>query len=388
MAGYVFLSNSSKPTKSELLSRDKVWFTNVSKPCLEIALEMGYKVYFGVNRTNPENLECDLPINLYDSHTYRSLTDLKSNTIAFNNLFRLVKKNNIEVIHCNTPIGGMIGRLVGKLLNVKKIIYTAHGFHFYKGAPLINNTVLKWAELLMARWTDVIITMNKEDYMAAKKFKLRNNGNVYYIPGVGIDVNYYKNTKIDVEKKRSELGLDKNDFVLITVGDLVANKNMDNLIKVISLLKQNNFKLLICGSGPEKSKLLKMTDELKITDQIKFLGFRSDVNELYKASDAFISISKREGLPRVIMEAMASGLPCIVSNIRGNVDLVDNYKGGYVCDSDNLNSYTNAIYNLYSEKMLQKKFSEYNEKKILNYDVSIIKEKLRNIYEIELFERG
>ncbi|EPH12733.1 glycosyltransferase family 4 protein [Facklamia hominis] len=384
MAGYVFLSNSSKPTKSELLSRDKVRFTNVSKPCLEIALEMGYKVYFGVNRTNPENLECDLPINLYDSHTYRSLTDLKSNTIAFNNLFRLVKKNNIEVIHCNTPIGGMIGRLVGKLLNVKKIIYTAHGFHFYKGAPLINNTVLKWAELLMARWTDVIITMNKEDYMAAKKFKLRNNGNVYYIPGVGIDVNYYKNTKIDVEKKRSELGLDKNDFVFITVGDLVKNKNLKVMLEALYICKKPEIKLIICGKGPEFQALNELKEKYELINQVKFLGYRDDIVDLLKISDAFILTSKREGLSRVIMEAMASGLPCIVSRIRGNVDLITDNKGGILCNPESSKEFANAMSFFINNPITIDYFVHYNFNKIYSYDINSIYTKIKDIYKEEL----
>ena len=173
MPGYVFLSNSNKPNKAEEYSRQPVILSNVSRPYLEKALDMGYEVWFGTNRDKPENLECELPIHMYDSHTYRSIFNLKDNIIAYKNLMKILKNNDIKVIHCNTPIGGMIGRICGKKAKVKHIIYTAHGFHFYKGAPLLNRTIFKWAESLMAHWTDAIITMNEEDYQAAQKFKLK-----------------------------------------------------------------------------------------------------------------------------------------------------------------------------------------------------------------------
>jgi len=171
MSGYGFLSNSTKPSELDQKSRKPVGLTNVSRPCLQTALDMGYEVYFGTNRENPEGLECELSVNLYDSHTYRSVTAFRDNRIAYKNLCNIVKNGNVSVIHCNTPVGGLIGRLVGKRYHVAKVIYTVHGFHFYKGAPIFNCTLLKWAEKIMAHWTDAIITMNEEDYEAAQKFR-------------------------------------------------------------------------------------------------------------------------------------------------------------------------------------------------------------------------
>ena len=197
MAGYVFISNGNKPNTKEANNRETVKLSNVSQPWLKAALELGYDVWFGINRNNPETIDCILPVHLYDAHTYRSLFNMKDNLVAYKNLMKILNNESIEVIHCNTPIGGMIGRICGKRGKVKKIIYTAHGFHFYKGAPIINNTILKWAEMVMARWTDVIITMNKEDFYAANKFKLKQGGKVYYIPGVGIDTEEFKNIQAD-----------------------------------------------------------------------------------------------------------------------------------------------------------------------------------------------
>ena len=178
MKGYVFLANSTKPTSEKSKSRDGVKLSNVNRPCLQAALDMGYDVYLGVNRENPEELACELPVKLYDSHTYRSLTAWRDNLLAYRNLCKVMEEGEIRVIHCNTPIGGMVGRLCGRKYKADKVIYTAHGFHFYQGAPLFHRTVLKWAERVMAHYTDAIITMNQEDYEAAKKFKLKKGGKV------------------------------------------------------------------------------------------------------------------------------------------------------------------------------------------------------------------
>lgn len=106
MKGYVFLANSSKPGIEQLNSRESVIPGNVSRPYLLAALHHGYEVVLGVNRNNPAELQSDLPIKMYDQHTYRSMTAIKDNLIAIRNLDLLLKKNNVEVIHCNTPVGG------------------------------------------------------------------------------------------------------------------------------------------------------------------------------------------------------------------------------------------------------------------------------------------
>ncbi|MDK6805094.1 glycosyltransferase family 4 protein [Aerococcus sp. UMB7834] len=384
MSSYVFIGNSTKPNQEQLNDRSLVKFPNVSKPCLESALSLGYDVWVGINRNNPEELKAELPVHLYDSHTYRSLTDFKENWIAFKNLNTLIKKENIEVIHCNTPIGGIIGRFAGKFNGVNKIIYTAHGFHFYKGAPLFNNTVLKWAEKLMARWTDVIITMNQEDYEAAQKFKLRNNGKVYYVPGVGIDTEYFANTEVNKNEKRASLGLNDSDFVLISAGDLVERKNYKVAFEAIAKTNNKNIKYLICGTGEQETELKEVTKKLQIDNQVKFLGFQTDLNELMKISDAFLFTTKQEGLPRSLMEAMASGLPCIVSEIRGNVDLMSEGKGGLLCKSDDIEAFKEAINILVNNSSLRIQMSDYNKKAIKKFNVENVKNKINKIYENEL----
>lgn len=380
MSGYVFLSNSTKPSNEEQNSREKIQLTNVSRPCLQTALDMGYEVFFGVNRADPETLSCELPVKLYDSHTYRSITAIKDNIIAYKNLAKIVKNNNIEVIHCNTPVGGMIGRLVGRRYHVKKVIYTAHGFHFYKGAPIVNRTLFKWAEQIMAHWTDVIITMNKEDYESSLKLRLKKGGKRYKVHGVGITISDYENTVVDRDKKRKELGLSSEDIVCIAAGDLVERKNYKTTIEAIAATGHKNLKYLICGTGPKLKQLRELIKELEIEKQVLLLGFRKDVIELLKSSDIFLFSSLQEGLPRSLMEAMACGLPCVVSEIRGNVDLIVNGKGGFLCNPISTEEYVHALNKLLKSKELRNQMGVQNLKEIKKYDISIVENEIEKIY--------
>lgn len=380
MSGYVFLSNSNKPNEEEQYSRDPVTLTNVSRPCLEKALDMGYEVWFGTNRDKPENLECELPIHMYDSHTYRSIFNLKDNIIAYKNLMKILKNNDIEVIHCNTPIGGMIGRICGKKARIKHIIYTAHGFHFYKGAPFINNTLFKWIEQIMALCTDVIITINQEDYEAAQKFKLKTGGKIFYVPGVGINLDEYKKTNINIKIKKHEMGLDSTEHVLISVGRLDKNKNNSTLIKALKKIKDSKVHLLICGEGKEKKKLQKLAGKLNLEKQVHFLGSRSDMKELYQISDIFVMASHREGLSRAVMEAMASGLPCVISDIRGNRDLIIEGKGGYLVKKNNVDEYAKRINELIQDRELRIQMEKENIERIKAFSAEKVKKRIKDIY--------
>ena len=380
MAGYVFVSNTTKPNKEKYESRDMITLTNFSKPSLKVALEMGYDVIYGAQRAKPEELECELPVKLYDAHTYRSITAFKDNKIAYDNLNKVIRENNVEVIHCNTPVGGMIGRLCGKKNKVKKVIYTAHGFHFYKGAPLFNRTVLKWAELLMARWTDAIITINREDYAYAQKMKLRKGGKVYFVHGVGITLKDFEGLSHLRQQKREEMGVKEDDIVLISMGDLVPRKNYGAAIRAIAKANDPRLQYMICGKGPELENLQNLSKELGIENQIHFLGFRTDVKELLTGADMFLFTTRQEGLPRSMMEAMASGLPCVASAIRGNVDLIENGVNGFTCPTDDVDGYATAIEKIASDATLREKMRINNLEKIKQYDTTVVEQEIRAIY--------
>lgn len=382
---YLFISNDSKGTKELYESKENINVNSMRTCCLDAISNFNYDIYMGVNKKYASEIKVNYKknIKLYDAHIYRSVFDFKENFAAFKNLNNLLKNEKIDVIHCNTPIGGFLGRICGHKNKVDKIIYTVHGFHFYKGNNKIKNFIFKNIEKFLAHWTDAIITINKEDFETAQKFKLRNNGKVYFTHGVGIDLDQYKDIKVNINKKKEDLGLDKNDIILISIGDVNKNKNISLLIDIIANCNNKKIKCLVCGKGPEIEQLKIKAKKLNIEDQIIFLGFRSDIKELLKISDIYISTSKREGLPRALMEAMASGLPCIVSKIRGNIDLIENGKGGYCCN--NISEYTESIYNIIEKKEVTKKMINYNLNIIKEYDIKKVVKEIQKIYkEIEL----
>lgn len=316
---------------------------------------------------------CNVPI----SRSPFSLSNIES----FKKLCRIVKDNNVEYIHCNTPVGGLLGRLAGKKCKVKKIIYQAHGFHFYKGSPKKNWLIYYPIERWLAHYTDILITINSEDYELSKtKFKLHNGGKVYYIPGVGIDLTQYELPDNVRKIKRTELGLKGTDIALISAGELNENKNNKIIIQALSELKNNNIHYIICGVGPKYSELKKIVSDNNLDDFVHFLGYRNDIKELYKACDIFVMPSFREGLSRSMMEAMACGLPCIASKIRGNVDLIKNGNGGYLLSPEDVNGFAQSIMALSNNELLRKQMGGYNLDVIKKYDIEVVKKEIEEIY--------
>ena len=304
-----------------------------------------------------------------------------SNVKAYRDLVALIQREKIDYIHCNTPTGGVLGRIAGKKCKVKKTIYQAHGFHFYKGAPLKNWLLYYPVEKFLARYTDVLITINQEDFAFAKrKLKLRNGGKVYYVPGVGIDTTQYEIDECARVKKRRELGLGDGDIALISMGDLIRRKNYGTAIRAVA--KANNPKLqyYICGEGLEEANLRALVYDLGMNEQIHFLGFRADINDLLAAADIFLFTSKQEGLPRSTMEAMASGLPCVVSKIRGNTDLIVENKGGFLCDPTDANAFAERIDILCRNNYLCQAMGEHNKIEVKEFDISVVKKALKRIY--------
>ena len=357
---------------------------NFSYSSMLAARELNIEFHIAGNWTgydNPKDKEADeikYGIKIHQIDFIRQPYDLR-NIKAYNQVVELIKKEKYDVIHCNTPIGGVVGRLAGKRSGVKKVIYQAHGFHFYKGAPIFNWLVYYPIERWLARYTDALITINTEDYNRAQHFKLRSNGKKYYVPGVGIDLNKFDNP-IDRNIKRRELGVSESDTVLISIGDLNKNKNHKVVISAMHELNNPDIYYILCGEGKERPKLERLTQKYNLSNNVKFLGYRKDISELLQASDIYLMPSFREGLSRSLMEAMACGLPCIVSNIRGNVDLILNDLGGYLVKPNDKKGFSKAVSLLRNNKMKILNMSKENKKKINEYSIEKIQNDIKDIY--------
>lgn len=378
--GFLFIANGRVVPRKQELSLEPVKTGSFEAPAMYAANYLGLKLYMGINRDYADQLKAvDYPITFYNQHIYRNIFGFKDIYVGYKNLCRFLESHpDIEIIHCNTPIGGVLGRICGKKYN-KKVIYTAHGFHFFKGAPLANRTIFKWIEKYMAHYSDAIITINQEDYNAAQSFHLKRGGKVFYVPGVGVDTKLYDSIVVDKNQKKQEIGLPVSSKIGIIVGDLNDNKNVETIIKALPATPKE-FHIIICGFGPNELSLKELAANLKVSERTHFLGFRKDVKELYAISDMFLFASKREGLPRSTMEAMCMELPCIVSKIRGNVDLIDEGLGGFLCTPLDYNAYAQAINKVLSDEKSAKQFGKYNKTKVEQFSIDVVRNKMVDVF--------
>jgi len=301
-----------------------------------------------------------------------------NNLIAYMKIKKLIKLHNYDVVHTHTPIASVIVRMACRKLKNVKVIYTAHGFHFYKGAPLINWLLFYPIERYLSKYTDVLITINKEDYDRAKKsFKAKKKE---YVPGVGINIDEIEKISVNRNDKRRELGIEDDAIILISVGELNKNKNHETIIKAIANIKEPKIYYIICGEGPLEKYLNRLIKKLNLENKVIMLGYRSDVIEFLKISDIFIHPSFREGLPVALMEAMACGLPIICSNIRGNCDLITHENGGLLANPYDVNSFVFCIKKLLINVELREKFGLLNKENIKKYESQIIFNLINKIY--------
>ncbi len=351
-------------------------------PNIALLLQMGYQVDVACNFKEGNTCSDEevkrlirklkkMKVRYFQVDFARDVTKLSQNGKAFRQVKRLLQKNDYTFLHCHTPIGGVVGRIAGKLTGTR-VIYTAHGFHFYKGAPLLNWLLYFPVEWLCAHWTDVLITINKEDYRFARKWMKAKT--VKYIPGVGIDVSRFQGCAVDRAAKREEIGVPEDAVMLFSVGELNENKNHESVIRA---LRGMDVYYVIAGRGDKEAELKRLAESLGMEERVKLLGFRTDVGELDKAADAFVFPSYREGLSVSLMEAMASGLPCAVSRIRGNTDLIDE-KGGELFDPHDVAQVRAAVRSLL--KRDKEAMGAYNARKIRSFGVQEVLRRLKKIY--------
>jgi len=253
-------------------------------------------------------------------------------------------------------------------------LYMVHGFHFYKGASLINWMLYYPIEWMMAPKADCMCTVHKEDYHRAQKLKVAE---VRYIHGVGIDVSRLsENRETDIRK---ELDLDKDVFIVLSVGELNKNKNQQVIMRAIARLKDKNIHYLLCGKGAKRKALEKLSKKLKIDDQVHFLGYRKDVVDICSQADVFAMPSKREGLPVASLEAMYCGLPLVTSNIRGLSDITADGVTGYTFKPDDINGFAEGIRRIKSDSVLRMKMKERNRLRTAHYQLENTEKEIMEI---------
>lgn len=360
-------------------------------PYLEMFHQMGWETSVAARNDyeNPE--DCVIPYCdvFYNIPFERSPFHIK-NIQAYQKIKTILDQNTYSIIHCHTPVGAALTRLAAKdsRKNGTKIFYTAHGFHFYKGAPFLNWLIYYPVEYMLASFTDVLITINQEDYRRAQHFKAKK---VYYIPGVGIDTGKFCRSQQAIPEKRKELGFEPDDFIILSVGELIYRKNHQAVLKALSMLRHHpefsRIHYILCGSGKLEFKLKRLSHSLKIADHVHFLGYQNDMAGIYQCCDLFVFMSFQEGLPVALMEAMGCGLPVICSKIRGNIDLVQNNVNGMLIENK-IPQIAFGIKELLTNKEKRTAMGIAGQMRIQKLDQSKICRLMRNLYLKEVKREG
>lgn len=357
-------------------------------PNIEILKKLGYEVHVACNFINGNTCDdkaidklkeklCKLNVKYHQVDFNRSPFSTQT-VVALNQIKALFKEYEYSVIHTQSPLASVITRLIARKYKGTKVIYTAHGFHFFKGGSKLSWLFYYPLEKLCSCFTDVLITINNEDYNLAKnKMKAKE---VIYLPGIGIDTEKFSSVNIDILEKRKEFGFNADDIVLLSVGELNANKNHQVIIKALGRIKCDRVQYVIVGKGEEKDNLLRLSKENGLENRVKLLGFREDVNELLSMSDIFCFPSRREGLGLAAIEAMSSKLPIVTSNVGGIKDYSLNGVTGFSCNPLDDVDFAKKIKLLLDDLKLREKMGEYNQALAKKFDVKMVNEIMIDVY--------
>ncbi|SFA76676.1 Glycosyltransferase involved in cell wall bisynthesis [Acetitomaculum ruminis DSM 5522] len=312
----------------------------------------------------------------------KSPTSFFSNIKATIQIRNIIEKNDIELLHCHNPMGGVCARIASILAKrTPYVIYTAHGFHFYNRAPLINWLLFYPVEKFLARFTDQIITINREDYEIAKAFKKKSNGNAANIHSVGVDANRFRPHKETGDVVRKELNIPENAFHMINAAELNDNKNQIIVIDALARLNNENVYFSICGKGENKEKLEKYIEKKGLSNNVRLLGYRNDMERVLQSGDCFVFPSKREGLGVAAVEALLCGLPLIVSDNRGTKEYAVHRVNSYVCNVKDVNSFVKAIKLFEQNREKLKEMSENCRNSARYFKVDEVEKTMKKVYE-------
>lgn len=354
-------------------------FCKFNRPFMRWFKEQGWQVDY-VCACEEEVYDYD---NLYKI-SFSRVPWSRDNITAYRELKKLLDENHYDIIHTHTPMGSVVTRLAARQSRKKgtKVIYTAHGLHFFKGAPMKNWLLYYPMEKLMARYTDCLVLINEEDYRTCinRHFKA---GRIEKINGVGVNLDRFEVLAQEAKNEvRGKLGVGQTDFVMVCVAEFIPRKNQIFLLENAKRLHESipNMRLLMLGKGELLEEYQKKVQDEKMDDYVSFLGYRSDVNEICAASDVLVSSSFQEGLPMNIIEAMAVGIPVICSDIRGQRDLIQDGRNGFLfCLGDN-ETYCKRVEELAQSRQLQLDMQQHNLEDVKKYSLDRAIEKMSEIY--------
>ena len=353
------------------------------KPLVEVLHSHGCEVHVASrnNLAEKNGLKLDFVEKVFDVPFSRSPKS-KDNLKAEKMLKQIINEEKYDVIHCNTPMGGIVTRIAAKQArkNGARLIYTAHGFHFYKGSPKKNWMIYYPIEKYFSRKNDTLITITHEDYRLAKK---KFHCQVEHIHGVGVDEKrYFPVSKEEKLRLRKEMGFDENQKLLLCVGELLPNKNQKMAIHAMREIVKRypDAILFIAGNGPEKENLENEIKQCNLENNVKMLGYCTHLQDYQHIIDVLVACSYREGLPLNIVESMLSGNPVVASINRGHKELIHNSENGYLVSRDNSESMADRVLELFSDEVKAETLSKNAYNFAMDYCFTSVEKELEEIY--------
>lgn len=376
---------------------------------VKLLKQMGCQIHYASNFTNPiyafDKTELEKNgVALHQIDIEKSPAKINKNIKAIKQLIKIIDENDIDIVHCHNPMGGVAARIAARAGKRKpKVIYTAHGFHFYKGAPIMNWLLFYTAERFLARYTDIIVTINREDYIRAKKFRLKKNGEVYLIHSVGVDKEKFAPRPELRETKRAELGIPADAFHIVTAAELNENKNQKVVIEAVAAIvnkyetsagndnkhnanyagKSNrtyNIYYTICGKGPNEDNLRELIKSKGLEDQVQLLGYRTDMDEILQTADVFAFPSIREGLGVAAIEALMCNVPLIAADNRGTREYASDGNNGIVCRYDAVDEFEEAIELLYGNTAYRKRMADRCRESVKKFTIEEVEKTMTKVY--------
>lgn len=347
---------------------------------VKLLREMGCQVHYAANfdysvYSVTDELLKENGIIKHNVAMAKSPFAIKNNYRVYKEIKRLIDKEGIELVHCHTPVGGVIGRMAAASSKRKpKVAYTAHGFHFYKGASPLSWCTYYLIERFLGRKTDAIITINEEDYGYAGKFHLKKGGKAYKIPGVGLNMDRF------CPKAEASTSPSNEGFRLVTVAELNKNKNQQVIIEAIARLGRDDIYYEIYGGGPYEEYLRELIAKFNVEKYVQLKGYTPEPEEVLKEADCFAFPSLREGLGMAALEAMACGLPVIANDNRGTREYMKDGYNGIVCTSNDPNEYAKAIAYLADSKADREMMGRNAVNTAERFDIKHTEETMRLVY--------
>jgi len=354
-------------------------------PFMKLLQRWGYEVHAAASPAEGRKDEVEaIGVHCWDIPFVRSPVSLK-NLTAYRKLKSLLRRERFDLIHVHTPMGAWLGRLAAKRTGQGPVLYTAHGFHFYKGAPWPYWLFYYPAERVAARWTDILIVMNSEDYERAQKIGFKCGKNLFWIHGVGVDLERFSQRHENGLSVRKELGLADQNALVTCVAEFTSTKNHAFLLAAWRKVtrEERRTHLLLVGEGKLK-RAMERKVKVESIHNVHFIGFRKDVPQILQASDIFVLPSRREGLPRSIMEAMAAGKPVVATDVRGSRDLVEHGVTGLLVELGDVEGLAQALLQLIRDPKLREKMGRAGRAKIQNYSLERVLDEMSTIYALSL----